>query len=688
MSSGSSAGGHAPVDREKKRKEVGALLRSCLMSSKGGVPLETVNRKFMLRLDLIKVDNRKPQKRSYDKFPLNVRIITGDYRGLVGEGIPYRSMGYQSLEAYVDHAMYDVCRVSRDRNGGYCLHALATQETAHIAAMVSAQKTKQPKKRPRPIRQPLQQWRPPQQNNRGRPGVPPMGSRPYAGGRGGAASMRMAPQSIQQQKQQLQQQQMRRIGGSVGGQPRNLRPVQQQQQQQPQQQQQQQHRQQNWGNQPGSYKQQPNRTGDVRENRTNQQSSSPGSGGGNKVELGFHKKQLESFCASKNISMEFKTALMSNKKYVSTVIVGGNASDGGGGHRFKTYPNEFPSAAMAEDAASKAALDALPSSTPKHPPSSANAKAPESAKQPLVNGHAKMSNGAVDTRDLSQLLERVVSLVGDRTNGIWTTRIEVEYKERWKSDVPERWISAVIKDGRVEVDEPIPGRYIMKPSFKVQQKQEEKPTPGATSSATTPTSANAVPVRSEPQQPNAPKVSKPVSNGSTPAAASAVTQPRPPPITYPKEDVWDVYITNVYSTVNVWLRFLNDEYQSSFDDLVTEMELFFFDYEKMPTVDQPQIGMIYAAKVDSEWHRVEITDVHGIWVTCFYIDEGEKVATTVENIRELPGKFLALPAQAVSVRLVGLEAFADTSSALHEVQREIETKALVAQVGLELNLIH
>ena len=71
-------------------------------------------------------------------------------------------MGYQSLEAYVDHAMYDVCRVSRDRSGGYVLHALATQETAHIAAMVSAQKTNAKKKsRPRPIRQPLQQWRPP-----------------------------------------------------------------------------------------------------------------------------------------------------------------------------------------------------------------------------------------------------------------------------------------------------------------------------------------------------------------------------------------------------------------------------------------------------------------------------------------------------------------------------------------------
>ena len=560
MSSGSTAGSHAPVDREKKRKEVGALLRSCLMSSKGGVPLETVNRKLTVDVQFRKWF--KPSCHGNLKHIdclYCIKILTGDYRGLVGEGIPYRSLGYPSLEAFVDHALGDVCQVGRDRSGGYVLHALATQETAHIAAMVSAQKTKVKAKRPRPIRQPMQQWRPPAQNNRGRPGGMPMGGRPYAGGRGGAASMRMAPQTLQQQKQQLQQQQMRRMGGG-GGQPRNLRPVQQQQQPQ-----QQQHRQQNWGNQPGSYKQQPN--------RSNQQSS-PGSSGGNKVELGLHKKQLETFCASKNISIEFKTAQMSNKKFVSTVIVGGNANDGAGGHRFKTYPNEFPSAAMAEDAASKAALDALPSAAK---PSSASAKAPETTKQPLVNGHAKMSNGSVDT-DLSQMLERVVSLVGDRTNGIWTTRIEVEYKERWKSEVPERWISAVIKDGRVEVDEPIPGRYIMKPSFKVQQKQEEKQPPVMSAAGDAPSSSNAAaPARSEPQQPNAPKmppVAKPLSNGSAPsAAAPVVTQPRPPPITFPKEDVWDVYITNVYSTVNVWLRFLNDEYQTSFDDLVTEMEL-------------------------------------------------------------------------------------------------------------------
>ena len=365
------------------------------------------------------------------------------------------------------------------------------------------------------------------------------GSRTYlsGAGRGTRLSTTGLTQTLAQQKQHLQQQQQRQRPGGGSGQ-NNLRPA-QQQRQQPN----------NWGNQPGSYKQPPSRTG-----------PSPG-GSANKVELGFYKKQLEAFCTSKNIQHEFKTVQMSNKKFVSTVIVGHSASDGSGGHRFKTYPDEFTSAALAEDAASKAALDALSSFA-------------KGARTATVNGHtAKMSSGSVD-HDLSKMLDRVVSLVGDRTNGIWTTRIEVEYKERWKSEVPERWISAVIKDGRVEVDEPIPGRYIMKPGVRVQQQQQAPPEVKA------PAAANQLPENARAVPAAAAAAVQPASNGSSapPAAAAAAPaaatqQPRPPPIAYPKEDCWDVYITNVYSTVHIWLRFLHDEHQTSFDDLVTEMEL-------------------------------------------------------------------------------------------------------------------
>ena len=96
-----------------------------------------------------------------------------------------------------------------------------------------------------------------------------------------------------------------------------------------------------------------------------------------------------------------------------------------------------------------------------------------------------------------------------------------------------------------------------------------------------------------------------------------------------------------------------------------------------------QTGRLYAAKYDQgecEWHRVEVMDVHGVWITCFFVDLGVKEAMTVDKLKELDAKFLKVPAQAVSVSLFGLEAFGDSPSALSQIQTELEGKTFVAQV--------
>ena len=68
-------------------------------------------------------------------------------------------------------------------------------------------------------------------------------------------------------------------------------------------------------------------------------------------------------------------------------------------------------------------------------------------------------------------------------------------------------------------------------------------------------------------------------------------------------------MTHVHSTMNVCLRLLGDEYSARFDDLVTNMELHYFNADKMPSVFNPTVGKLYAAKVDGEWHRIEVTGV-------------------------------------------------------------------------------
>ena len=62
-----------------------------------------------------------------------------DYRETVGKNIPYRSMGYGTLEDFLDQSP-DMCRISYNSTGGIMLHGVATEATAHVAALVARQR--------------------------------------------------------------------------------------------------------------------------------------------------------------------------------------------------------------------------------------------------------------------------------------------------------------------------------------------------------------------------------------------------------------------------------------------------------------------------------------------------------------------------------------------------------------------
>ena len=125
-----------------------------------------------------------------------------------------------------------------------------------------------------------------------------------------------------------------------------------------------------------------------------------------------------------------------------------------------------------------------------------------------------------------------------------------------------------------------------------------------------------------------------------------------------------------------------------FDDMVTSMELDYFESEEVPLdknllVTQPEVGGLYAAKVEGDWHRVEVTHVHGLEVTCFFIDHGDEDVLKVQNLRVLLAKFCVLAPQAKSVRLAGLEDLNSDPNAQAELTNFVLGKSLVGQVHLK-----
>ena len=114
-------------ERAKLRKTVVSHLRSILISEKGGVDLERIKGEMRERLSFCCVP------------PDNLRPFSGDYRGLIGEPIPWRALGHSTLEDFLDYGR-DFCRVSYAANGGIILKPVVTADTAHIAHMVSQQR--------------------------------------------------------------------------------------------------------------------------------------------------------------------------------------------------------------------------------------------------------------------------------------------------------------------------------------------------------------------------------------------------------------------------------------------------------------------------------------------------------------------------------------------------------------------
>ncbi|XP_063395722.1 tudor domain-containing protein 7-like [Cydia fagiglandana] len=72
------------------------------------------------------------------KGALTIKQCNRDYRELQGEWIPFKKLGYPTLDRlFVDVPGFKVTLI----NGEWYVDAIASQETQHIAAMVSRQKS-------------------------------------------------------------------------------------------------------------------------------------------------------------------------------------------------------------------------------------------------------------------------------------------------------------------------------------------------------------------------------------------------------------------------------------------------------------------------------------------------------------------------------------------------------------------
>ncbi|XP_047483847.1 tudor domain-containing protein 7-like isoform X5 [Penaeus chinensis] len=153
-----------------------------------------------------------------------------------------------------------------------------------------------------------------------------------------------------------------------------------------------------------------------------------------------------------------------------------------------------------------------------------------------------------------------------------------------------------------------------------------------------------------------------------------------PPLELPNSNYWDIYVTYIQDFNNIKFRLIGDQYSNSYDDLVTDMELYYMEEKNLSPVSETIVGKVYAASYDESWFRVQILSVNGDQVTVLFIDHGDEEQLSISLIHNLHKNFCNLPAQNVSCALAGLEYGGKDQSALNLLQTLALGQTLVGQV--------
>lgn len=113
------------------KEQVISALRATLISVKGALTIKQCNRKYMRGIACyLSWFVRRIFNLCFYK--------TGDFKELQGEWIPFKRLGYPSLEKlFQDVPGFKV----KEINGEWYVDAIASQETQHIATMVAKQKS-------------------------------------------------------------------------------------------------------------------------------------------------------------------------------------------------------------------------------------------------------------------------------------------------------------------------------------------------------------------------------------------------------------------------------------------------------------------------------------------------------------------------------------------------------------------
>ncbi|XP_015110569.1 tudor domain-containing protein 7 [Diachasma alloeum] len=264
-----------------------------------------------------------------------------------------------------------------------------------------------------------------------------------------------------------------------------------------------------------------------------------------------------------------------------------------GKRTFKSYPLEAQTPEDAEKLAALAALNEL-----------------QLNEQPI-----KMRV----TTDGEVMLQRLVAIVEGHPSGVFEEKLPDFYMEKHNETLPDDWMSFVETCRELSVERGVENAAIVcRCDPAVDRILTPPPTPSSPG-----------------------RVLNPHSGADTSLS----------PLPLPVDNLWPVYVSHVASTCEIWIRLLEDKTTEPFYEMCQEMSAHFSRIS--PISCQVEPFHYYVTKVGDEYQRVrvEFLEEEGSLAECFFIDTGEEDFVDTSLLYDVPAAFLRVPAQAIRASL-------------------------------------
>ncbi|KAI5640546.1 tudor domain-containing protein [Phthorimaea operculella] len=252
--------------------------------------------------------------------------------------------------------------------------------------------------------------------------------------------------------------------------------------------------------------------------------------------------------------------------------------------------------------------------------------------------------GGLPTSSSSKALAYLADLVSEHEAGLWANTVPHLYREKYGENLPSNWQELVENCPRIIKDRVVNGLLVLLPN-------NEESAPPAYLDMT--------------------------------LVSDDTIDSELPPLQFPEDDFWNVFITVANSTLEIWFRIIGPQYSDAFETLLADMASY---YERYGTsVDKSMIinNAWYAVNLeDGGWQRAKILEIEETTATVFLGDHGDDDVVMLDKVKILEPQFRKLPAQAVLCRLEGCEELAAGAAGALLAQRRLPGEVLVAAPGV------